>query len=490
MGSPTNTRASSGSPSPPSVALDEPVVGGVLHRGERASGPGRSRRSRGPSRTCSAIPSGSPRRCAGPRAPCAESSRGLGAAEVACADGRRYRGGVRAAPRPRDPRGSRWRRRRATRSCAPSSCSRAEDEAFEDLGGEVYTRAVLRTYAEYLGLRSDKVLAAYGRHAEDPEPPSPPPPQGPIEKAMAATRIRDNQRFLLIVAVVVLAALIGVGFVSRRGGPAVAAIPTTTTAATGGTEDAVAPTVEVVDRRAERRPPRRDGRRGAEGRRWSCARGRWRPTRGSPRCILAADDGGAFWLTVDGEQRGAPGEGRTAVGGDLRGTGGGAIGVTGGPRPEPFGLGWPNVDLDRPAPAPARSSSCSCCGRPTPADVAAAVRVRGRGVHRPARRVPRAALRPTHGARAPGSIRSRTRSTWSSRRSRCRCSAGSRGGSTIVFAVARGRRDVAALAPRPAGPRLDAGVGAGEARRPCRSCWRSAVRCCRCPDGSRSSRRG
>ena len=31
------------------------------------------------------------------------------------------------------------------------------------------------------------------------------------------------------------------------------------------------------------------------------------------------------------------------MGGDLRGTGGGAIGVTGGPRPEPFGLGWPNV---------------------------------------------------------------------------------------------------------------------------------------------------
>ena len=63
---------------------------------------------------------------------------------------------------------------------------------------------------------------------------------------MAATRIRDNQRFLLIVAVVVLAALIGVGFVSRRGGPAVAAIPTSTTAPATGTSDALAPTVQVV----------------------------------------------------------------------------------------------------------------------------------------------------------------------------------------------------------------------------------------------------
>jgi len=189
----------------------------------------------------------------------------------------------------------------------PEQLLAAEDEAFEDLGGEVYTRAVLRTYAEYLGLRSDKVLAAYGRHADDPEPPSPPPPQGPIEKAMAATRIRDNQRFLLIVAVVVLAALIGGGFVSRRGGPAVAAIPTSTTAATGGTDDAVAPTVEVVidalnDVHLEVTV---DGEPKGEV---VLREGEMASYSGLASVTLAADDGGAFWLTVDGEPRGAPGK--------------------------------------------------------------------------------------------------------------------------------------------------------------------------------------
>src|SRR5262245_37290037 len=81
--------------------------------------------------------------------------------------------------------------------------SAAEAEDFMDPGGEVYARAVLRTDAEYLGLDSGKVVKAYARHSEDPPPPTPPAPQGPIEKAMMATRIRDNQRFLLIVAVIV-----------------------------------------------------------------------------------------------------------------------------------------------------------------------------------------------------------------------------------------------------------------------------------------------
>jgi len=190
----------------------------------------------------------------------------------------------------------------------PDQLRAAEDEAFEDLGGEVYTRAVLRTYAEYLGLSSDKVLRAYGRHAEDPEPPSPPSPQGPIEKAMAATRIRDNQRFLLIVAVVVLAALIAVGFVSRRGGPAVAAIPTSAAlpAPAGGTADALAPSVRVViealgdvhvDVTVDDEPKGSVVLR--EGETASYA--------GLASVTLAADDGAAFWLTVDGEELGAPG---------------------------------------------------------------------------------------------------------------------------------------------------------------------------------------
>lgn len=94
-----------------------------------------------------------------------------------------------------------------------------EEEGFDALGGDVYVRATLRTYAQYLGLNSDKVVGAYAKHADEPEPPPPPQKAGRVERAIAATRIRDNQRFLLIAAAVVLIALIAVGLVSRRAAP-------------------------------------------------------------------------------------------------------------------------------------------------------------------------------------------------------------------------------------------------------------------------------
>jgi cytoskeletal protein RodZ len=103
-----------------------------------------------------------------------------------------------------------------------------EDEDFEDLPGEVYTRATLRTYAQYLGLAPDKVLAAYARHADEPEPPPPPAKMGRVEQALAAARIRDSQRFFLIAAAVVLLVLVAVGLVSRESAPPVAELPSIT----------------------------------------------------------------------------------------------------------------------------------------------------------------------------------------------------------------------------------------------------------------------
>ena len=69
-----------------------------------------------------------------------------------------------------------------------------EAEDFEALLGDVYVRGSLRTYSQYLGLSPDKVIGAYARHAETPAPPTPPAKLGRVERAMAATRIRDNQR--------------------------------------------------------------------------------------------------------------------------------------------------------------------------------------------------------------------------------------------------------------------------------------------------------
>jgi cytoskeleton protein RodZ len=100
-----------------------------------------------------------------------------------------------------------------------------EDEDFDVLPGEVYTRASLRTYAQYLGLVPDKVLAAYARHADEPEPPPPPAKAGRVEQALAAARIRDSQKFFLIAAAVILAVFVTVGLVSRDSAPAIADIP-------------------------------------------------------------------------------------------------------------------------------------------------------------------------------------------------------------------------------------------------------------------------
>ncbi len=185
----------------------------------------------------------------------------------------------------------------------PDQLRAVEQEIFEDLGGEVYARAVLRTYAEYLGLNSAKVMKAYARHADDPPAPTPPAPQGPIEKAMAATRIRDNQKFLLIVAVVVLFAMIGVGFVSRRGGPAVAAIPTATDPSS---LEATPPTVEVVlDALDDVRV-----RVVVDGEDQGIVRlheGETLSHSGTERVSVEASDGGGLTVTVDGEPLGVPG---------------------------------------------------------------------------------------------------------------------------------------------------------------------------------------
>ncbi len=104
-----------------------------------------------------------------------------------------------------------------------------EDEDFASLPGDVYARASLRTYAGFLGLNPDKVIAAYARSMADPAPPPPPGGLGRVERMIAASRIRDNQRFLLVTAAVVVVTLIGFGLLSRQNAtPAPAPIGTAT----------------------------------------------------------------------------------------------------------------------------------------------------------------------------------------------------------------------------------------------------------------------
>lgn len=104
-----------------------------------------------------------------------------------------------------------------------------EREDFDVLPGEVYVRASLRTYASYLGLDVDKVSDAYALTAEEVEPPLPPGKLGPVERMIAASRIRDNQRFLLVAAVTILLVALALGFLSRgEAAPPAGVIPAET----------------------------------------------------------------------------------------------------------------------------------------------------------------------------------------------------------------------------------------------------------------------
>jgi hypothetical protein len=180
-----------------------------------------------------------------------------------------------------------------------------EDEDFEALGEEVYIRATLRTYAHYLGLDVEKVSRVYARYAEEPSPPQPPAKLGRVEQAIAATRVRDNQRFLLIAALVVLVTLVAVGFVSRGGSPEPGEIATEAGAASSGLEmadaavsvslEATAPvTVEVtVDgepRQEETLEP-----------------GELLALNAIEELRVVVSDGGAVILSVNGESQGVPG---------------------------------------------------------------------------------------------------------------------------------------------------------------------------------------
>jgi len=117
-----------------------------------------------------------------------------------------------------------------------------EREDFDVLPGDVYVRASLRTYASYLGLDPDKVSRAYARTVEEVQQVPPPARMGPVERMIAASRIRDNQRFLLVGAASILVVLLAFGLLSRgAAAPPKAEIPAVTSSPVP--ED---PTIRVV----------------------------------------------------------------------------------------------------------------------------------------------------------------------------------------------------------------------------------------------------
>jgi cytoskeleton protein RodZ len=177
-----------------------------------------------------------------------------------------------------------------------------ESEDFDPFGGEVFARAALGSYARYLGLDPEKVVGFYAHHADDPGPPPPPAKLGRVERALAAARIRDNQRFLLIAACLMIVVLTVFGLLSRdRVAPDASTIPTS--------DPAVQPdegTVEVV-LVALRPVSVKSSVDGGPSERFRMQLDETRALIGSNSVEVTVADGTAVRLTVNGDDLGIPG---------------------------------------------------------------------------------------------------------------------------------------------------------------------------------------
>src|SRR5262245_17795646 len=101
-----------------------------------------------------------------------------------------------------------------------------EEEAVERLLGDVHVRGWLRTYASYLRLSPDKVVAMYEDGTLPEEHEVPPPPLPRTEPVLGARRRRDDHRLWVLIAVTVLVLAGAFGVLSaRRPAPPAAELP-------------------------------------------------------------------------------------------------------------------------------------------------------------------------------------------------------------------------------------------------------------------------
>jgi hypothetical protein len=92
-----------------------------------------------------------------------------------------------------------------------------ERESFSELMGEVYVRGCLRTYAAYLGLSPDKVVAAYARNTlEGADELEDVPAQPPARTATSAPVIRPGRHGIaMAVAAALIVTAVAFGVLSR-----------------------------------------------------------------------------------------------------------------------------------------------------------------------------------------------------------------------------------------------------------------------------------
>ena len=96
-----------------------------------------------------------------------------------------------------------------------------ERESFEELGGDVYVRSFLRSYAKYLGLDHQKVMSVYDRTFGPPRPQPAPVERAPgvatTEAVILTERARPSWVLAALIALVGLATAASIGLFGRDG---------------------------------------------------------------------------------------------------------------------------------------------------------------------------------------------------------------------------------------------------------------------------------
>jgi cytoskeletal protein RodZ len=181
-----------------------------------------------------------------------------------------------------------------------------EREDFTELGGDVYVRSFMRSYARYLGLNADKALAYYERAHRRPRPEPAPVERSPVVAPTEARQLTEKRRPNWVLAsaatVIVLAAAAAAGLLSTR-----SSVPPPAEASRAPTAASGAGRVVQVDVVAVRKVQVTAVLDGQDTQTITLDRGEARSWQAQDRIDLTLSDGASAELTVSGEELGAPG---------------------------------------------------------------------------------------------------------------------------------------------------------------------------------------
>lgn len=183
-----------------------------------------------------------------------------------------------------------------------------EAEEWDRLLGDVHVRGCLRTYATYLRLSPDKVVAAYeADRPPEPTPSTATPPPGRTEPVLGRRRRRDDHRLFVLVAatLLVLAGAFGV-LSARRPAPEPAELPvqaSTVTPEAGAVSRGL--TVTVVARRPVEVTVVADS---GEPEVFTLASDEGRSFEADATITILLSEGSSARVTVNGVDKGYPGK--------------------------------------------------------------------------------------------------------------------------------------------------------------------------------------